>query len=245
MPEEWREKLRTVEAMTSDPDAMELIHEALKRHISLQQWLDLLYLAEAMEEKNWKKWINETFQFPGGGKIVSDSNLLLGGGFGRLTRLPEGLAVKGSLNLTACTGLTELPEGLRVGGILNLDQCTELEKNKNNILPPLMEKMKRGEIIGLSLMTWQLEDRDLPNGLMVKGNLGLAIDKLTELPEGLKVGGSLILYSCTGPTRLTRLPQKLRVEGNLILDENLHEQVKKDAERLKKEGKIKGEIKYR
>jgi hypothetical protein len=62
---------------------------------------------------------------------------------------------------------------------------------------------------------------------------------LTRLPEGLKVGRNLNLKNCIG---MTKLPEGLMVGGNLYLSENLNEQVKKDAKRLKSEGKIKGAI---
>jgi len=61
---------------------------------------------------------------------------------------------------------------------------------------------------------------------------------LVQLPEKLTVYGSLSLVGCTG---LRGLPSSLKVD-ELAISKNSHEQVKKDAERMKEEGKIRGEI---
>jgi len=137
--------------------------EGKKRGINTKQWLDLLHVAEAAKKD--KKWIDETFIFPGSGRIETERDLEIYG-LKSLTHLPSGLHVGGDLDLSGCTSLTELPSGLHVGALLILSDCTSL----------------------------------------------------TSLPEGLEVARDLILSS------------------------NLHEQVKKDAERLKNEGKIKDEI---
>ena len=63
--------------------------------------------------------------------------------------------------------------------------------------------------------------------------------ELNRLPDGLSVDGDLSLYGCTG---FKKLPDDLSVDGDLYLSPDLNEQVKKDAERLKAEGKIRGEI---
>jgi len=81
---------------------------------------------------------------------------------------------------------------------------------------------------------------ELPDELSVGGALLLrGCTGLTGLPKGLSVEGNLDLAGCTG---LTKLPEGLSVSENSYLSVNLNEQVKKDAERLKKEGKIHGEI---
>jgi hypothetical protein len=153
--------------------------EAEKRGISTQQWLDLLHVAEAINKP--KEWIDETFIFPGVGKIETKGNLDLRSCI-ELNNLPEKLSVGGSLDLGGCTGLTRLPEKLSVGGSLSLYNCTGL----------------------------------------------------TKLPEKLSVGGSLDLRVCTG---LIRIPEGVSVGGILFLSNHLNDQVKKDAERLKKRRK--------
>ena len=207
MPEEWRNKYVSIEEMKRAGYTRESSFEASKRGISIKQWLDLLHVAKA--DGKSRKWIDETFTFPGGGKIEVERNLDLNLCTG-LTTLPEGLEVGGGLYLSFCTGLTHLPEGLKVGGSLDLEACTSLTT--------------------------------LPEGLKVGKWLDLeGCTALITLPEGLKVGWELHVNGCTG---LTSLPEGLEVGGNLVLSKNLHAQVKKDAKRLKKEGKIKGEIKY-
>jgi len=160
LPEGLRVKYRSIDEMYK----AEEIRESSERRISLNQWLDLLHLAEAAEKD--KKWIDETFRFPGGGRIETDI-----------------------INLNTCTSLKSLPAGLEASRIMDLGGCTSL----------------------------------------------------STLPAGLKVKGVLVLEGCTS---LISLPVDLEVGYNLYLPRNLHLQVIKDAERLKREGKIKGEIIY-
>ena len=78
---------------------------------------------------------------------------------------------------------------------------------------------------------------ELPKGLKVGRNLRLTgCSGLTKLPKGLKVGRDLIIEYCTG---LTKLPEGLTIGNNLEVSEDLNQQVILDAEKLKKEGKIK------
>jgi hypothetical protein len=44
----------------------------------------------------------------------------------QITYLPEGLKVKGWLNLYSCKDLISLPKGLKVGGFLDLRNCKSL-----------------------------------------------------------------------------------------------------------------------
>jgi len=179
-----------------------------------------------------------------------------------LTRLPKGLEVERELFLVDCTGLTELPENLKAN-FLFLKGCVGLQQNKTKVLRHLSENIKNMGVSMLNLADWPLEDGDLPENLGMKGELVLGgCTKLTKLPKGLGVPFHLNLYGCTGLTELpdglkvennlnlvdctglTWLPEGLEVGKDLYLSKNLHEQVKKDAERLKKEGKIKGKIYY-
>ena len=61
---------------------------------------------------------------------------------------------------------------------------------------------------------------------------------LQRLPQKLRVKGDVSIVA----TSIKTLPNNLIIEGDLNISENLPEQVKIDAERLKKEGKIKGRI---
>jgi len=291
IPKEWREKYPNIEEMSKNNEIMNGPYEANKRHISLQQWVDLLHIARSIVGE--REWIDTMFQFPGGGKIRAEKDLRLPGrvmitrlpeglsvkwslrleGCTRLTKLPEGLEVGEDLNLQGCIGLTELPEGLTVGGNLNLEGCTGLTELPEGLkvgmslhligctgLTKLPEGLKLGSSLYLSGCTGLTK---LPEKLKVSMNLNLyGCTGLTELPEELKVGGDLILRGCTGLTELpeglkagenlhlngctglTKLPEGLTVGGNLYLSTDLNEQVKKDAERLKREGKIRLEIEW-
>jgi hypothetical protein len=100
----------------------------------------------------------------------------------KITYLPEGLMVYGTLDLYSCkqltslpedlyvsmnldlaqTSITSLPDGLQVGGRLNLENCTNL--------------------------------KSLPKGLEVGGSLDLEnCTNLKSLPKGLEVGGDLYI----------------------------------------------------
>jgi len=234
MPEEWREKLRTVEVMRKDPEIIRAPTEAKQRHISVQQWLDLLHLNNVISEKSGKKhhektWINTVFQFLGGREIFIAGSLDLS--FCKnLNRLPEGLKVGEILELRGCTGLKSLPERLEVGENLDLEECTWLTE--------LSETLKLGGSLHLDRCT---SLTSLPNSLkLIRGVLDLTgCTGLTGLPEGLKVERDLRLEGCTG---LARLPKGLEVGGDLYLSEDLQPRVTEDAERLKKQGKIKGRI---
>jgi len=83
----------------------------------------------------------------------------------------------------------------------------------------------------------------LPGNFELEGTLSLtSCISLRLLPDHLKVGRNLKLENCTA---LTRLPGDLEVGADLILSDNLQDNVKEDAARLKQEGKIKGKIEYR
>ena len=220
--------LETHDDKTESADKIELMEteEAKERGISLEQWRDLLHVAEA--KGKGKEWIAENFIFPVDGTIKTKGDLSFNS-CTNLTKLPERLSVCGYLSLSGRTGLTILPEGLSVRNNLWLNDCKGLKK--------------------------------LPNGLSVGGDLWLSgCTGLTELPEEFPVNMSLILYGCTGLiklpkklsvsmnldisgcTKLTGLPEGLSVTEHLHLSRNLNDQVKKDAERMREEGRIGGKI---
>ena len=212
-PEKWRKGFKSVEKMKNSQE----FHESQKRHISIQQWLDLLHVAKANEwNEDGEKWIDEKFRFPGGKKIEADELSL--NDCTRLIHLPDGLTT-GILDLSGCTGLTALPKSLKTD-YLYLYNCKILEKNKNHFLPFLFTKVKKGEIKNLCIPDWPLKDGDLPEDLSME---------------------NLSINQCVG---LTRLPKNLELSHDLFLSKNLHKQVIKDAGRLKREGKIKGKIEY-
>jgi hypothetical protein len=181
MPKYLREKYKSIDELMKSGETKDVtmsdVNEANKRQISPKQWQDLLHVMEAGGEK--KEWIDETFKFPGEGKIETEKNLIfIGAG---LTRLPQGLKISGNLNLTDCTGLNRLSEELKVGGDLILRNCTGLIK--------LPEGLKVGGSLELASCTGLTE---LPEGLKVGGYLGLqGCTGLIKLPDELEVGRDL------------------------------------------------------
>jgi len=219
-----------------------------------------------------KEWIDETFRFPGFNRIETVEDLEVFKGTS-LTCIPAGLIVHGFLSLIGCTSLTSLPADLEVNGALNLSDCTSLTYLPINLKihgnvhlndctsltsPPAGLEVKGYlDLSGCTSLTF------IPADLKVGGELSLEnCSSLKFLPAGLKLDGSLVLVGCTalttlptdlkinknlyltGCTFLKSLPAGLEVREDLYLSKNLHTLVKKDAKRLKKEGKIKGEIKY-
>jgi len=118
------------------PDIRELLKtkeyaEAKKRGISIDQWSDLIRMAEEMGET--EEWIDIFFVFPGHGRIRSDGGLWLEGE-SKIRALPSKLEVEGYLNLDGCTELAALPEGLKVSGDLNIMSCSGLTKLPNDLV---------------------------------------------------------------------------------------------------------------
>jgi hypothetical protein len=90
-------------------------------------------------------------------KMMKENNGSLWLSRSDIEALPQGLKVKGHLDLRDCTSLKELPKGLKVGTSLNLEGCTSLKELPENL------EISEG-------------------GLSVKG-----CTSLKELPKGLKI----------------------------------------------------------
>ena len=91
---------------------------------------------------------------------------------------------------------------------------------------------------------WIDETFEFPGGGIIQTKSGLDFTNcrnLIRLPDNLKAKGNLSIGGCMG---LTRLPNELEVEGCLYLSSGLNEQVKRDAEKLDREGKIKNRTMY-
>jgi hypothetical protein len=104
-------------------EAKENTKESEKRDITLEQWRDLLHIADAIGAR--KEWIDETFTFPCAGQIRTSGNLNLAC-ISDLNRLPKGLCVIGDLSLNPPNNLTELPEDLEIKGDLHIEWCIKL-----------------------------------------------------------------------------------------------------------------------
>jgi hypothetical protein len=202
-----------------------------------KEWREKYKSVEEMEESNeyneakkrrisLKQWLDlvHVTESAGREKEWIDEKFIFPGG-GKIK-------VNEDLDLENCTGLTSLPEGLEIVGALILDGCTGLTSIPKDL------KIGLGlHLVGcINLTSLPDELKIIHGGLYLEGCNGLK-----SLPEGLRVGYSLHLNGCTG---LKSLPNELKVGGKLRLSENLHVQVKKDAERLKSEGKIRMGIRY-
>jgi len=222
IPDNIRKLYTNIEEMDE-----EISNEVYKRGISPKQWFDILHVAEAANQD--RQWIDEKFIFPGGGIIKTEWNLELED-CKTLTSLPANLIVNGNLNLKGATALRSLPDNLKVKGSLHLRHCIHLVTLPNSL-----------KVEG-SITLDYCHSLTLPDNLHVGGFLGLNYcTSLTSLPNNLIVDESLWLAHCTS---LTSLPSDLKVGSNLHLTNDLSEQVKKDAKRLKKEGKIKEGVDY-
>jgi hypothetical protein len=222
MSKEFRGKYRSIEQLVGSDE----YNESNKRRISIKQWLDLLHVAEAAEEA--REWIDEQFKFEGGGSIRTVGDLDLSE-CENLLLLPENLTVGRNLNLVGCTALTSLPGHLKVKGDLILTCC--------NSLKAIPTDLEVGRSIDLNQCA---ELISLPEELEVRGILSLRYCiNLSSLPKKMKVGENLDITCCPG---ITSLPENLEVGRDLVVSFHLYDQVERDVERLKREGKIKGKI---
>lgn len=121
------------------------------------------------------------------------------GAFHPLENLPEGLKVKGNLDL-ADTQISTLPDGLWVGGYLSLSGT-------------LITSLPKGLTVGDDLYLDGTPIAELPEGLWVRGDLDLNETLITALPRGLKVAKDLDLSD----TPIDVLPDDLSVGGSLNL----------------------------
>ena len=90
----------------------------------------------------------------------------------------------------------------------------------------------------LDLHSWK-KLTSLPKGLKVGGSLSLVFADIESLPEGLKVGDNLYLQR----SKITSLPKGLEVKGELIIKNTaLLEYTDEELRDMVKPGFIKGEI---
>jgi len=243
LPEESRKKYKSIDEMKKSEEVNELLNMALKkdlnpyqilneaseRQITVKQWLDVLHVAEAVNEN--KEWIDETFKFPGGGRIETEKHLILRH-CTTLTRLPNNLNVNGELDLSYCTNFTTLPDNLNVGRKMSLDYCESLTSLPDNL-----------RVGGYLSLEGCFSLNHLPDNFNVNDFLNLnSCTSLTCLPDNLHLNGSLWIRHCKS---LTHLPDNLKIDEDILLSEDLQDRVKEDVERLKKEGKIKGGSTYK
>ena len=117
-----------------------------------------------------------------------------------LDNLPEGLTVKGNLNLSG-TKIAALPEDLSVGGSLHLYGTP-------------IAALPKGLSVGRNLWLGESTITALPAGLTVNGDLNIRWTPIKELPKGLVVGGVLRLSN----SLIAELPEDLSVGKSIYLD---------------------------
>jgi len=213
---------------------------------TFKQMDELLLLAE--EAKKDKKWIRDMFRTDEPQRItVKNLNLRWSG----VTRLPEGLTVEFALNLEGCKSLKELPtklevledlflmgtninnlpDDLIVMGSLELSDCKELKSLENIPVESLQEELN---IHNLDL-SGHAGITSLPVGIKLNSLALLNNDVITGLPEGMDVH-TLIISNCP---RISNFPEDIRIKIIRIKDDPVkNDVIKKEAERLKKLGKI-------
>lgn len=104
-----------------------------------------------------------------------------------------------------------------------IKQLFEFLEKKEKVEPPFFYKLlvspetftEKDLTIEGNLDLWRVDVKSLPEGLKVKGYLGLEDCVLEYLPDNLEVGGSLFLINAAS---LKKLPDNLTVGYNLHLD---------------------------
>lgn len=110
-----------------------------------------------------------------------------------LTYLPENWKVDGDLNLSGCRFLSELPKGLWVQHSLSICETGVKEI-------PIDCHVGNLDATKSAL-------KKLPDNWTVEGDVDLfGCESMTELPQGLKVGGRLVIMR----TNITRIPSGCR-----------------------------------
>lgn len=122
-------------------------------------------------------------------------------GYCPIQELPEGLDVKGDLELRGCSELESLPSDMTVGGSLVIagSPISKLSLQSSQSIEGDLE------LTGCNI-------ESLPDGLRVTGNLKLNGLPIKSLPKRLTVGGDLILHHCI---QISSLPDDLCVGGRL------------------------------
>jgi len=132
---------------------------------------------------------------------------------------------EGNLYIKYCKSLTKIPDNLYISGSLDLTHCTSLAKLPDNL-----------HVNGFLYLLDCYSLTKLSDNLHIGGGIHLSdCNSLAELPDNFHVNRYLDLSNCTS---LKKLPGDLYVKYTLVLSENLHPQVKKDAEILKQKGQI-------
>ena len=260
LDEVYQEKFSNMELMLSEP----YYKEAVKRGISIGQWLDLQCilhsiildstLSKSIENLPLPEKIDRIFKFPGNGIIKSESTLqfILEN---HIDRFPDGLDIDGDFKIGHSLALTKLPKRLKVKGDLFASNC------------PLLSEIPNDISVGEDVILSSTSIRTLPDSLkVINGSLYLrSCENLEKLPDNLKVRRDFCLEGCIALKRLPKglkaygrsrdimeinyctaleeFPDDARIITPLIRPDDIHPKILADIERLHKEKKIK-EIRY-
>lgn len=146
-------------------------------------------------------------------------------------RLPEGLHVVGSLVMEDALHLTEIPERLSVYGPMTVINGHGIQHigNKLFVGGDLTIRAARGlrRFAGQVAVTGSMLLADCPalhemaGPLLVEGDVRLCgAERLTALPEGTRIGGSLDLRR----TGVRRWPEDIEVGGTVFVDTDVKAQ---------------------
>ncbi|CAK8997723.1 Pre-mRNA-processing factor 6 (PRP6 homolog) (U5 snRNP-associated 102 kDa protein) (U5-102 kDa protein), partial [Durusdinium trenchii] len=152
-----------------------------------------------------------------------------------LIALPRGLVVETDLDLSGCFRLRYVAPDVKVGGNLSLAACTGLLA-----YPPAFT-----HVFGTLSIAYLGSIFELPEEMVVEGDLVAAKSGLMALPADIRVDGQLDLKDCTelsklpdemrhwGPDPMSGAPHKIFVSGSGIIGEELDRWREIDAPNLK------------
>jgi hypothetical protein len=121
----------------------------------------------------------------------------------KVTSLPEGLRVKGWVNLMGCLAIVSLPEGLEVGDYLSLASSN-------------IESLPKGLKVGGNLNLRNSKIKNIPDDIEIGGSLYLQKTKITSLPKGLIIKGYLVLNSNDSLSKFSNAELKEMVKPGFI-----------------------------
>jgi len=163
------------------------------------------------------------------GKISVGQGLSVGS-CPKLVTIGEGLRVANAFDASNCTSLKKLPADFLVGRELCLYGCKALEEIPDNVNGPAFARyISLQNCVNLKKLPSSLETHKL--------NL-FSCTSLKRLPDHLNVD----ILNLKGCDSLECLPEDMKVDQTFLHSINLSskEQLKKDLDRVKKSGKVKG-----
>ena len=241
--DQFGEKQRS-ERPKEEPEA-----EAEKRGIGYDQWMALLHVAEAFNHKKAQEWIDKTFTFPGNGKIRIEGNWDLKD-HASLGFLPNGLEIDRRLDVGKKNRVIALPEDIKVPYL-----C--VDSSKVQILPYQLDSLENLSAIDCPNLGTATQELTAKSNVFFVGCPSLKIGP-KKLIAGrsvffvncpsmrmrlrvLRVGGNFSLTNCPA---VDTFPRDTFIGGDVIVSGDTNKNVLIRIEKLKKDGKIGGEIIY-